>query len=72
MDGRKRGGKPPLKVRREFASSRLEAQVLTQAYELIVPVVRRPVPTARPLWDLIDARPEESSSTCHRTMAQGA
>jgi hypothetical protein len=69
MDGTERGRKPPLEVRREFTSSRLEAQVLTQAYELVVPVIRRPVPTARTLWDLIDARPEASSSA---RMAQGA
>ena len=72
MDGRKRGRKPPLEVRREFTSGRLEVQVLTQTYELIVPVVRRPVSTVRTLWDLIDDRPEESSSTRPRTVAQGA
>jgi hypothetical protein len=43
--------------------------VLTQTYELIVPVIRKPVPMARTLWDLIDAQPEESFS---RRMAQGA
>ena len=72
MDGRKRGGKPPLEVQREFVSSRLEVQVLAQAYVWVVPVVRKPVSTARTLWDLIDARPEASSSTHPRTMAQGA
>jgi len=69
MDGAKRGRKPPLKVRREFTNSRLEAQVLTQAYELIVPVIRRPVPTAWTLWDVVGARPEATPST---RMAKGA
>lgn len=69
MDGEARGGKPPLELRREFTSSRLEAQVLTQAYEAIVPVVRRPVPTAQTLWDTVDAGPEKTSTT---RMAQGA
>ncbi len=69
MDGTRRGGKPPLEVRREFTPSRLEFQVLTQAYELIVPVIRRPVSTARTLWDLGDEQAVEAAS---RRIAQGA
>ena len=69
MDGAKRGGKPPLEVRREFTSGRLEVRVLMQTYELIVPVIRRPTPTARTLWDRIDGQADESPSP---RMAQGA
>lgn len=69
MDGTKRGRRPPLEVRREFTTSRLEVQVLTQAYELIVPVIRRPASTARTLWDLLDEQAVEAPS---RRMAQGA
>ncbi len=69
MDGARRGGKPPLEVRREFTSGRLEVRVLMQTYELIVPVIRRPTPTVGALWDLIDAQADESPST---RMAQGA
>ena len=68
MDGAERGGKPPLEVRREFTTGRLEVRVLVQTYELIVPVIRRPTPTVGALWDLID-RLDESPST---RMAQGA
>ena len=69
MDGAKRGGKPPLEVRREFTSGRLEVRVLMQTYELIVPVIRRPTSTARTLWDRIDGQADESPSP---RMAQGA
>lgn len=69
MDGTKRGRRPPLEVRREFTTGRLEVQVLTRAYELIVPVIRRPMPTARTLWDRVDEQAFEAAS---RRMAQGA
>jgi len=70
MDGVRRSGKLPLEVRREFASSsRLEAHVLKQTYELIVPVIHRRVTKAKTLWDLIEAQPDDSPPT--RT-AQGA
>lgn len=62
MDGVRCGTKPPLEVRREYSSGRLEAQVLTQTYALIVPVVRRPVLNARTLWDLFDDQADESAS----------
>jgi len=68
MDGPRRGRKPPLEVRREFTSSRLELEVLTQTYQLIVPVIRRPTGTASTLWDLID---EPSNPASSRRMAQG-
>lgn len=69
MEGTNRSRKPPLEVRRTFTSSRLEVQVLTQAYALIVPVVRKPTFTARTLWDLVEGQPDESPST---RRAQGA
>ena len=69
MDGTRRGRKPPLEVQREFTSSRLEVEVLTQTYQLIVPVIRRPIVTTPTLWDLID-RPSNPSPS--RRMAQGA
>ena len=69
MDGTKRGRKPPLEVRREFTTSRLEVQVWTQAYELLVPVVRRPISTGRMLWDLVEGEAVEAPS---RRMVQGA
>jgi len=69
MDGTKRGRKPPLEVRREFTTSRLEVQVWTQAYELLVPVVRRPISTGRTLWDLVEGEAVEAPS---RRMVQGA
>jgi hypothetical protein len=34
-------------VCRDFSGSRLEAQVLVRTYELVVPVVRRQIGTAR-------------------------
>ena len=64
MDGIERGRKPPLEVTREFTSSRLEVQVLTQTYELIVPVIRRPTFVARTLWDLIEGQSNQSPSRC--------
>ena len=69
MDGTERGREPTLEVRREFTTSRLEKQLLTQAYELIVPVIRRPMPAARTLWDLIEEQPVEIPP---RRMAQRA
>jgi hypothetical protein len=39
MEGRVR--RPPLEVRREFAGSRLEEQILIRIFELLVPVIRR-------------------------------
>ncbi len=47
MQGESRVERPPLDLWREFAGSRLEAQVLVQVYELVVPVVRRPVAAIR-------------------------
>jgi hypothetical protein len=41
MQGESRVERPPLDLRREFAGSRLEVQVLVRVYELVVPVVRR-------------------------------
>lgn len=41
MEGSRRGWLPPLEVRREFAGSRLEEQILVRTYELVVPVIRR-------------------------------
>lgn len=69
MDGLVRGRRPPLEVRREFTSSRLEVAVWTQAYELIVPVIRRPVFVARTLRDVAD---QEAVKAPSRRMAQGA
>lgn len=40
MEGSRRGRKPPWIVEREFASSRLEGQILSRVYELVLPVVR--------------------------------
>jgi len=56
MDGADRGRKPPLEVRREFTVGRLEAHLLTQAYEWAAPVIRRPMPWPDTLWDLVDER----------------
>jgi len=69
MDGTKCGRRPPPEVRREFTMSRMEIQVLTQAYELIVPVVRRPVSVARTCRDVVNEWPVEAAT---RRMAQGA
>ncbi len=66
MDDTRRGRKPPLEVKREFTTGRLEVQVLTQTYELIVPTIRKPVLVARSLWDLIEDR---SPETLARRMA---
>jgi hypothetical protein len=41
MEGNPRRPKPPLPVRREFAGSRIEQQILARVYELALPVVRR-------------------------------
>ena len=41
MEGLPRGRKPPLKLDRGFANSRLEPLILMRAYELVVPTVRR-------------------------------
>lgn len=43
MDGKKHIKKPPLDVQHEFSNCRLEAQVLAQAYELIVPIIRKQI-----------------------------
>ncbi len=69
MDGATRGRKPPLEVRREFTTSRQEAQVLMQTYERIVPVIRRPTAMAQPSWDRGDVRKGE---TPRQRVAQGA
>lgn len=69
MDGMNLGGKPPLQVCREFSSGRLEVQVLTQAYELIVPVIREPATMTQLSRDLAGERHVEIPT---RRMAQGA
>ncbi len=40
MDGSSRGWQLPLELRREFAGSRLEEQILIRVFELVVPVIR--------------------------------
>ena len=40
VDGVSRVEKPAMDVQREFLGSRLEEQVMIQAYELVVPVIR--------------------------------
>jgi hypothetical protein len=40
MDGSNRGRQPALELKREFAGSRLEEQVLIRAFELAIPVAR--------------------------------
>jgi len=37
MDGSKRQGQSPLAVQREFVGFRLEKQILSRVYELVVP-----------------------------------
>jgi hypothetical protein len=69
MDGMNRGGKPPLQVCREFSSGRLEVQVLTQTYELIVPVIRERATMTQSLRILSSERQVETPT---RRMAQGA
>lgn len=68
MDGQRRLRRPPPEVRREFAGGRLESQVLIRAYELVVPVIRRPLATAMP------PRGDAGMSSWDRTgrIAQGA
>jgi hypothetical protein len=41
MDGSSRGRQSALELRREFAGSRLEEQILIRVFELVVPVIRR-------------------------------
>lgn len=69
MDGTRCGRKPPLEVQREFTTSRLEVQVLTQAYELIVSGIRRPTVTTQAPWDRGGLRDGE---TPRQRVAQGA
>jgi hypothetical protein len=69
MDDERRRKEPPLEIRREFAGGRLETQVLMQAYERVVPVIRRPIPRTPTLWDLIDERTDVTRTQC---IAQGA
>lgn len=69
MDGADGSRKPPLEVRREFTAGRLEAQVLMQVYELAVPVIRRPMPRAQTLWDLVEGRSGEAGP---QRIARGA
>ena len=40
MDGSSRGRQPPLELRREFADSRLEEQILIRVFEMVVPAIR--------------------------------
>jgi hypothetical protein len=40
MDGSRREQQPPLELRREFAGSRLEEQIMVRAFELTVPIIR--------------------------------
>jgi hypothetical protein len=58
-----------LEVRREFVGGRLETQVWMQAYERVVPVIRRSIPRTPTLWDLIE---EQADGTRTQCMAQGA
>jgi len=69
MDDENRRERPPLEVRREFSGNRLDAQVLMQAYERVVPVIRRPIPRTLTLWDLVD---EPAGATQSPYLAQGA
>jgi hypothetical protein len=41
MEETRRGRRPPLKVERQFAGSRLELQILSRSYELAAPTIRR-------------------------------
>jgi hypothetical protein len=41
MEGTSRRRQPALSLQREFAGSRLEEQVLIQAFELVVPALRQ-------------------------------
>ena len=80
MDGERRMERPPLQVGREFAGCRLEAQVLIQVYELVVPVVRKPAldiasrrsgeaAAARTAWE---RGHERHGETQRQHVAQGA
>jgi hypothetical protein len=40
MEGLRRVRQSQLELRREFAGSRLEEQILSQVFELIVPIIR--------------------------------
>jgi hypothetical protein len=41
MEETSRGWRPPLKIERAFAGSRLEQQILVRAYELAAPIIRK-------------------------------
>jgi hypothetical protein len=57
VDRATRLDKSSVEVQREFAGSRLEREVMIQAYELVVPVVRRRVPTTG-IWSEIGRGPD--------------
>jgi hypothetical protein len=66
MEGSVRGRRFSLEVRRDFAGSRLEEQVLIRVFELITPTIRRTLgefetPTTRSLAEQV-----------HSVLAKGA
>lgn len=45
MEGSRRHRQPTVSLHREFAGSRLEEQILVRAFELVLPSLRRDLPT---------------------------
>lgn len=60
--------RPPLRVSRDLERSRLQEQLIAAAYELAVPVVRRPVAAQAPGGR---RDPEDAGDTHQRPMAAG-
>jgi hypothetical protein len=57
MEETSRGRRPPLKIERAFAGSRLEQQILVRAYELAAPIIRKrmdAVPSLEPFDRPVD------------------
>jgi hypothetical protein len=63
MEGSVRGRQFSLEIQRDFASSRLEEQILIRVFELVTPAIRR---TLRKIEQ------PEAISTAHSVLAKGA
>jgi hypothetical protein len=73
MEGSRRGRKPPWDVEREFGSSRLEGQILSRVYELVLPVVRCRIGGQSPDADVAALGAAESAATeVRKSITKGA
>jgi len=66
MEGLHRRRGPTLSLQREFTGSRLEAQILKRAFELVLPALRQQSRASNPI------NTESDPASAHTRRSQGA